>query len=474
MMLWYSRAVARRGRAALLLLLAVVDLGSFGWFYEWRVSAPERTILDTPVALERYKQEALARGGRVFPFEGFLASRHSAQPNLNWAWGIPSASGNDSLVVKRYALALGWEDPASLRTENRVLDLLATRYLLIERGPIRSPGFNWSGRIDAVLGPDEGHRRYVDGNLPDVWTTQIGLVGALANSVNLADGTPVASLTVTTADGQVITRSIRAGSELSEWAYDRADVRRVIQQRQAPIFDSYPIHGGRRSTFQAHRYVAVFDLGGSYRVRGIEIEYSASAPVVIAVHKVSLRDDRTGMSAALAPGLTDTERWRYVEDFDGVAVYENRRAQPRAWMVSKVVTLTPEQILAAIQHSQMPDGTPFDAGQWGLVEEPLQLASADTHPGDVVVTTLGDARVELKTRSAAAAFLILSDVYYPGWRASIDGRQTHVYQTDYLLRGVAVPAGEHVVEFVFRPQSVYVGALISSLSVLVLVALRFV
>jgi uncharacterized membrane protein YfhO len=55
----------------------------------------------------------------------------------------------------------------------------------------------------------------------------------------------------------------------------------------------------------------------------------------------------------------------------------------------------------------------------------------------------------------------LSDVFYPGWQATIDGKATKIYQTNYVQRGVQVPAGEHVVEYRFEPMSFKLGASIT-------------
>jgi uncharacterized membrane protein YfhO len=55
-------------------------------------------------------------------------------------------------------------------------------------------------------------------------------------------------------------------------------------------------------------------------------------------------------------------------------------------------------------------------------------------------------------------------VNYPGWRATIDGRPAKVYQTDYVLRGVVVPPGDHVVEFRFSPASFWLGLCVSAAS----------
>ena len=78
--------------------------------------------------------------------------------------------------------------------------------------------------------------------------------------------------------------------------------------------------------------------------------------------------------------------------------------------------------------------------------------------------------MEVHTSSKIANFLVTSDVYYPGWQARIDGKETVLYRADYALRGVVVPAGDHVVFFEYKPRSFRLGALISLLSLLALAA----
>lgn len=58
----------------------------------------------------------------------------------------------------------------------------------------------------------------------------------------------------------------------------------------------------------------------------------------------------------------------------------------------------------------------------------------------------------------------MSDTYYPGWHATIDGRPAHIYRANFLFRAVCVPAGEHVVEFAFTPPGFRIGLAISILS----------
>jgi hypothetical protein len=71
--------------------------------------------------------------------------------------------------------------------------------------------------------------------------------------------------------------------------------------------------------------------------------------------------------------------------------------------------------------------------------------------------------------SQAKGWLVLSDVWYPGWRVSVDGELATLERADYLFRAVEVPAGTHQIKFAYRPLSFYIGAAISLISGLGLV-----
>jgi hypothetical protein len=79
-------------------------------------------------------------------------------------------------------------------------------------------------------------------------------------------------------------------------------------------------------------------------------------------------------------------------------------------------------------------------------------------------------RVQIRARSNGPGLLVLSDNYYPGWKATVDGHDVPVERVDYLLRGVPLGAGEHTVEFRYEPASWRIGWIISLLALIGLVA----
>ncbi|HET7343700.1 MAG TPA: YfhO family protein, partial [Methylomirabilota bacterium] len=73
--------------------------------------------------------------------------------------------------------------------------------------------------------------------------------------------------------------------------------------------------------------------------------------------------------------------------------------------------------------------------------------------------------------SDAPAVLVLTDTWFPGWRARVDGRPATLWRADHAFRAVAVPAGRHEVELRYQPRSVLIGALVSALAAALTLAL---
>lgn len=99
--------------------------------------------------------------------------------------------------------------------------------------------------------------------------------------------------------------------------------------------------------------------------------------------------------------------------------------------------------------------------------------SGFVNPGalELSMTSDGPNRLMIDLHAPADGWLVLSDVWYPGWRAWVDGHPTSVWRANYLFRAVEVAAGDHQVVFAYRPASFWVGGGISLFAWLILAAL---
>jgi hypothetical protein len=103
--------------------------------------------------------------------------------------------------------------------------------------------------------------------------------------------------------------------------------------------------------------------------------------------------------------------------------------------------------------------------------------SGDTS-GSIQLVKNDNDEITYKSNSPVNRFAVFSEVYYDkGWNAYIDGKEQPIVRTDYVLRGLSVPAGQHEIRFVFHPSSYYTGdkiSLIAGIIVLLLLVLAIV
>jgi hypothetical protein len=501
-LLAWNRRNTSRLRITLLFMVLLIDLGSFAWFYEWRYRSPPIAFLKVPAGFDSYRSQLGVNQQRILPVRGGLGRVSELPPDLSKLFNIPSASGYGPLVLTRLNRLLSmqphgsiddtWQEPG-----NQSLDLLGVKYVLRPETEEQLPpktderGLLWAS-VDSPTkigqGCDTSTPMSVEVDLPVIQTaTRIGIVGTLACSVELKNGIEFARIVVTNASGRTEEHSLNAGEHFSEWAWDCSDVRPSIQHERATVFSSHLIKRGS-ITCEAHDYVAFFPLQQVHDARKISIRWTGP-PATFAIRKITTIDDerRTSIPVPMVvAGVTDNSRWKLLGKIDksnsgygeevkadavGVGlVYENLTVRPRAWLVTEVLRVTETESINAIRTSQLPDGRVFDSSRTALVEvppPPLPSSSA-AFAGSAQVTFLNDDVMELQTHSNAPAFLVTSDVHYPGWQVAVDGQPATIYQTDYLLRGVALPVGTHSVRFEFRPKRFYVGAAITSVSLLLL------
>ena len=97
-----------------------------------------------------------------------------------------------------------------------------------------------------------------------------------------------------------------------------------------------------------------------------------------------------------------------------------------------------------------------------LFEEPLFRRNGSISlDSEVKIVDYQPQRVILETSANKEALLFLSDAYYPGWKAFVDGEQAKIYQANYAFRAVVVPKGEHKIIFNYQPDSFHLGVAVS-------------
>jgi membrane protein YfhO len=163
--------------------------------------------------------------------------------------------------------------------------------------------------------------------------------------------------------------------------------------------------------------------------------------------------------------LKDTHPTVYSDD--RVDVLENRDALPRAWIVHSAKQAPRTETLKLLNSGAV------DPRRTALLERPPpDLARPDNASADRASLTKYEAdRISLRTYTGAPGLLVLSEAYYPAWKAYVDGRPVPLYVADHVLRAVPVPAGEHTVEMRYESWSLRVGLAVSLISYLVLIAL---
>ena len=191
------------------------------------------------------------------------------------------------------------------------------------------------------------------------------------------------------------------------------------------------------------------------------------------------------------PDPEDRQRWA---DFPDWQLFRNEKALPRAWAVHEARFLKPiDDLLKESRQRPMrhmvyeenpfwhePGLDPVDPLRTAWIEsaEPARLAPflSGSRPDDaerdaVVVSRYEPQRVVLDVRLSRPGLVILSDVFYPGWRLTLDGRPAEILRANRLMRGAAVPAGAHRLVYTYAPRSFRLGAALSIAGLVALAAL---
>lgn len=155
-------------------------------------------------------------------------------------------------------------------------------------------------------------------------------------------------------------------------------------------------------------------------------------------------------------------------------IYRNDAALPRAFVAAEARCVDAGEVLKRIRTGAVDfrrevlladcsDATPGDDRSPRRDSQSPGAASS----GTARIERYGADRVMISAESDRGGYLVLTDAWFPGWTARVDGRETRVERADHAFRAVKVGPGRHDVEFLYAPMSVRIGLALSALAALV-------
>jgi hypothetical protein len=181
--------------------------------------------------------------------------------------------------------------------------------------------------------------------------------------------------------------------------------------------------------------------------------------------------DLLNVKYVLTAKPVDIQGFSWISDGLGpIKLYENHRSLPRAFLVQQFQVLNSDQEFANAFHELT-----FDPRTTILLERVptrfLELKKTPAIPtlkSTVRVITYENNRMVLEVTTPAAALLFMSEAYYPGWQAYVDGRLEEILRADYAFRAIPVGPGTHRVEMVIEPLSFKIGFAVTVLTMVLL------
>ena len=401
--------------------------------------------------------------------------------NLSAVYGLHNVAGYEPLIFERYSRALGGvgldavdtvtagtPDASLFTARSHVLDILNTTFVISYPNLATAPGAFPAALAETdVIGevlPQTTKTLVVQPTEADA----LQFVTSLSNSTSEPNGHVVAQVRVFTADGKMIERELQAGRDTAEWAHERPDVRPYVKHKLAIPFDTVRVGGVNGYT--AYRYKALVKLDAEVSVIRLEIS-NISQLARLAVYSGALLDSRTQHIVPLSVPYSD--KWQPVYEQHEILSLRNQRALPRAWLVAEAEAVDSEVALNRIRGES---AQAFDPRRTALLEvRPQELPQL---PGGLVapessarVAAYEPNRLTIETSAPTATVLVVSEIFYPGWEATVDGQRAQIHLADYLLRGIALPPGHHRVEMRYTAPAARIGAIISGSTLLFLGAL---
>jgi hypothetical protein len=144
---------------------------------------------------------------------------------------------------------------------------------------------------------------------------------------------------------------------------------------------------------------------------------------------------------------------------DDVLILENKNVLPRFYFVKEVKNVDDNEETKGIlwDENVIWNSQRFDPHETAIISgADFKNKYFNTAASELNIIQYLNNKVSLETNSKYEEFLTFSDKYYPGWSAFIDGKETEIFKTNGILKGIIIPEGKHFVEFRFVPRNFWV------------------
>lgn len=386
-------------------------------------------------------------------------------PHISAVRGLEDVNNIDALYIKRYYtfmvdLILGspWYNRVfslvprdSAQIKNRYLDLLNVKYLI----------------SNDSLNPVEKDIRDSQENLVPQKNYFLGRMpkrffSLYPNTKDHTRHTDAAHFSYTVPpEGAML--YFTNGIDPLQWSEEGDGVEFLVQVEDASasdvVFQKY--YNPKKNLEDRRWFYEKADLT-PYRGEEIKITFTVNA----GPHDDN-RHDRSGVAdVEIVPQGDCTQKLSLVYNSE-TKIYRNNTVMPRAYIVHRAEKLLQkEKIIERLKNPH------FDFRKSIIVEKdlpPKMLFCNHSPVSDGSFVTIVDYqpnRVELEATMENDGFLVLSDTYYPGWKAYVDGTQAEIYPANYMLRSLYLTQGTHHITFVYAPLPLQAGAGISLLTLL--------
>lgn len=195
-------------------------------------------------------------------------------------------------------------------------------------------------------------------------------------------------------------------------------------------------------------------------IYGVQAFWGGGVTALKDFSQLSLREDLLNVRYRIKPASTSDQGAIYQDPH--WKIYQDDQAFPRAWMVHQALVIPSEKDTATRILKRT-----ADLHRVALLSSPLPAPLDPAAAGDTMrFTSYQPDSMSLDVQAAGEGLLVLSEIYYPGWRAAVNGQNAEVRRVDGGLRGILLKRGANRVVLTFVPAGQYAGVILSLLAVL--------